>query len=177
MLTLAEPLQLICISRVNKSVSINLSIVGMWTLQNLSEKHEVSIFKEAQWAAVNLWRTCSVAPAAQGCSQQLQEGTLRACSPQPLCASRTGRAGRQRSRGMKNEKGDHTGALRGQLRGRTLTHAAGERRYVPSVCAHSGLYLPQKKSINSEWCSPGREKELWTQFGIGDCCWVTIANL
>lgn len=53
MLTLAEPLQLICILRVNKSVSINLSIARIRMFQILSEKHSVSIFKKAQWAAVN----------------------------------------------------------------------------------------------------------------------------
>lgn len=157
MLTLAEPLQLICILRVNKSVSINLSIARIRMLQILSEKHYVSIFKKAQWAAVNFWRTYSVAPAAQDCSQQLQEGTLRAWAPQPLCTSRTSRAGRRRSTGMTNEKRDHTGVLRGQLRGRTLMHAAGER-YVSSVCAHSGLHLPQGKSTNTELCSPGKRK-------------------
>lgn len=155
MLTLAELLQLICISRVNKSVSINLSIASIRMLQILSEKHYVSISKEAQWAAVNFWRTYSGIPAAQDCSQQLQEGTLRAWAPQPLCTSRTSGAGRRRSKGMRNEKGDHTGVLRGQLRCRTLMHAAGERRYVSPVCARTGLHLPREKSANTELCSPG----------------------
>lgn len=158
MLTWAEPLQLISIWRVNKSVSINLSIASIRRLQLLSEEHEVSIFQKAPWAAGNGWGMYSVAPAAQACSRQLQEGTLRAWAPQPLCTSRTSGAGRRRSKGMKNEKGDHTGVLRGQRRGRTLMRAAGERRHVSSVRAHTGLRLPREKSTHTEPCSPGKRK-------------------
>lgn len=70
-------------------------------------------------------------------------------------------------------------SLERQLSCKTLRYVAGDIRRASTACADTGLHIsPREIWKHREVVLTLKEKrELWTQFRLGDCCWVTIANL